>query len=105
MCARFEGTNSMYTFYFRVFSREEIRTFRDVKFSDVIRLALDFDDIDIQDDVFHWKDSDPCAQPHQSDSDVMEECTPHRGFDYFSGSEVSFITAFTCLGLVPIGQS
>ena len=31
----------------------------------------------------------------------MEPCTPHKGFDYFAGSEVAYITGFTVLGLVP----
>ena len=47
---------------------------------------------------------DPCPQPEQANEKNLEPCTPHQGFDYFSGSEVSFITAFTCLGLVPFGD-
>ena len=88
---------------YRLFTREEIDNFRQIKFSDVIRTALDFSSDDVQDDVFHWRAGDPCAQPHQASDAQMEACTPHRGFDYFGGSEVSFITAFTCLGLIPFG--
>lgn len=46
---------------------------------------------------------DPCAQPRQMTDADLEPCTGHRGYDYFSGSELSYITAVTCLALVPFG--
>jgi len=46
---------------------------------------------------------DPCEQPKQMSDADLEPCTGHRGYDYFSGSELSYITAVTCLALVPFG--
>ena len=47
---------------------------------------------------------DVCPQPKQLVEGDMEECSPHHGYDYFQGSELSYIVAFTCLGLVPLGM-
>ena len=33
----------------------------------------------------------------------LKKCTSHEGFDYFDGSEVAYIMAFTSLGLFPFG--
>ena len=46
---------------------------------------------------------DPCAQPKQLSDGDLEPCTGHRGYDYFSGSELSYITAITSLALLPFG--
>jgi len=48
---------------------------------------------------------DPCKQPKQLSDDDMEPCTLHRGYDYFAGSEISYITAVTSLALVPFRMS
>jgi len=48
---------------------------------------------------------DPCEQPKQLSDADLETCTAHRGYDYFAGSELSYITAITCLALVPFGKS
>ena len=34
----------------------------------------------------------------------LKKCTSHEGFDYFDGSEVAYIMAFTSLGLFPFGK-
>jgi len=36
--------------------------------------------------------------------DDLEACSPHRGYDYFAGSEISYITAVIALALVPFGM-
>ena len=47
---------------------------------------------------------DPCPQPKQLKTSDLQECTSHRDFDYFAGSEVAYIMAFTSLGLFPFGM-
>jgi len=50
-------------------------------------------------------EGDPCEQPKQLSDADLEPCTGHRGYDYFAGSEISYITAVTALALVPFGRS
>ncbi|XP_077867638.1 dual oxidase-like, partial [Saccoglossus kowalevskii] len=46
---------------------------------------------------------DKCEQPYQLNQTDMEECTEIETFDYFSGSEASFILTFFASGLFAIG--
>ncbi|ELU06497.1 hypothetical protein CAPTEDRAFT_191097 [Capitella teleta] len=83
------------------FTDDEIDEIRSTKFSTVIMKAMKFHPDMLQSNAFLWRKGDPCPQPKQLTEDDMEDCTPHKGYDYFSGSEVAYITAFTCLALLP----
>lgn len=39
------------------------------------------------------------------DVDNLESCPDHHGYDYFKGSELSFIVLWTCFGVIPFGKS
>lgn len=34
----------------------------------------------------------------------LESCPDHHGYDYFKGSELSFIILWTCFGIIPFGM-
>ena len=36
--------------------------------------------------------------------DNVESCPDHHGYDYFKGSELSFIVLWTCFGVIPFGK-
>ena len=38
------------------------------------------------------------------DIDNVESCPDHHGYDYFKGSELSFIVLWTCFGVIPFGK-
>ena len=47
----------------------------------------------------------PCPQPYQlNSSTTLPPCSPHKGFDYFSGNELPFISVFVCIGLFPFSK-
>ena len=48
-----------------------------------------------------------CRQPHQLSADNrrhVADCTEKQTFDYFSGSEISFVLSFSALVLVFFGE-
>ena len=89
-------------FSFRVMDEGEIAYFRDLKLSDVIRQTTGIEESDIQDSVFEWANGDPCPQPAQLNSSQLEECIHLTGYDYFQGSEVSYIYGCVILCAVPL---
>ena len=42
-----------------------------------------------------------CKTPVHLGKDRLEKCTPHKGFDYFAGSEATFIIVWTTFGIIP----
>lgn len=57
---------------------------------------------EIQKNVFQWIEGDPCRQPAQLNATELEPCSYLQGFDYFSGSELTYIYVCVFLGFVPI---
>lgn len=58
-------------------------------------------------DITNLFETDPCPADsvvNGSDSDVVAECTALKGFDYFTGSEVSYILTFLGVGLFAVGK-
>ncbi|XP_064597557.1 LOW QUALITY PROTEIN: dual oxidase-like [Liolophura sinensis] len=54
----------------------------------------------LQPDVFTLGTGEFCHfEPVNASS--LPECPPHTGYDYFSGSEISFIVIWTCVGILP----
>lgn len=60
-----------------------------LKLSDIIKQVTSIADNDIQEDVFQWKEGDPCQQPLQLNASNLEHCPYLKGYDYF---QVSFTT-------------
>jgi hypothetical protein len=44
------------------------------------------------------------CSPVYLDEEVLEECPDHHGYDYFKGSELSFIILWTCFGTIPFSK-
>lgn len=45
----------------------------------------------------------PC-KPLRISTSELEPCGSHHGYDYFAGSEVTYIIIWTCFGLIPLGK-
>lgn len=85
-----------------IFTKEEIEELKKVTLWDIILNSTDINPDEIQKNVFMWKDKDPCQQPGQLNATELEPCSHLEGYDYFSGSELTFIYVCVFLGFVPI---
>ncbi|XP_053408593.1 dual oxidase-like isoform X3 [Mercenaria mercenaria] len=87
----------------RQFTDEEIRQIRTLKLSDIIVNASKVDASDIQENVFTFtaEGSGKCSEAKYLPEQVLEPCTPHQGYDYFAGSEASYIIIWVSFGLIP----
>ncbi|XP_040165408.1 dual oxidase [Anopheles arabiensis] len=85
-----------------IFTKEEIAEIRKFTLWDIIVNSTDIEADEIQRDVFHWKQGDPCPQPEQLNATLLEPCNYLEGYDYFSGSELAYIYSCVFLGFVPI---
>lgn len=47
---------------------------------------------------------DPCEQQKQLEEGDMNECTEYTRYNFFSGSEVSYIGSLTAVGLLPFSE-
>ncbi|KAL3120520.1 hypothetical protein niasHT_009345 [Heterodera trifolii] len=83
-----------------IFTEREISFIRRITLRDIIRQTTSIEKGDIQENVFFWRDGDPCPQPFQVNSTGLESCVPFMRFDHFTGNEVTYI--FTCLILATI---
>lgn len=45
----------------------------------------------------------PC-QPLKINNNDLEPCGGHHGYDYFAGSEVTYIIVWTSFGLIPLSK-
>ena len=66
-----------------LFNSEEIAALRKLKLSDIILAVTDIQRGHIQENVFVWRDGDPCPQPAQLNATEMDPCMFLKGFDYF----------------------
>ncbi|XP_076302111.1 dual oxidase-like [Lasioglossum baleicum] len=85
-----------------IFTKSEIEDIRRVTLWDVIVNATGIPENAIQRNVFTWEEGDPCPQPYQLNSTMLEPCVPLQRYDYFEGSELVYIYACVFLGFVPI---
>lgn len=53
---------------------------------DIVVNATDIDPSEVQRDVFFWKPDDPCPQPLQLNTSLLEPCQFLKGYDYFEAS-------------------
>jgi dual oxidase len=76
---------------YRIFTDAEIEDIRQVRLYDVIVNSTDIKPDDIQKHVFFWLNGDPCPQPVQLNTSLLEPCKYLQGYDYFEvGLEVQF---------------
>ncbi|KAK8749678.1 hypothetical protein OTU49_015477 [Cherax quadricarinatus] len=92
----FENADNM------MFTPEEIEEIRKVKLWDIIVNASAVKPDEIQRNVFFHRGDDPCPQPAQLNTTEMEPCDYLQGFDYFQGSEVTYIYSCILLLAVPL---
>ncbi|GMT20614.1 hypothetical protein PFISCL1PPCAC_11911, partial [Pristionchus fissidentatus] len=85
-----------------IFSDEEIAELRNTTLRDIITQTTDIGETHLQEDIFFWKDGDPCPQPFQVNTTGVEECVPFMRFDHFTGNEVTYIFTLIGLGCVPL---
>ncbi|XP_069121720.1 dual oxidase-like [Argopecten irradians] len=84
----------------RLFTPEEIAEIKQISLHDVIVKSLGINENYLQKDVFDVT-AGPCDAVYV-DISMVDNCTGHKGYDYFAGSEVSFIIIWSCFGLVPL---
>ncbi|XP_071446049.1 dual oxidase [Hetaerina americana] len=92
----FENTNN------GIFSDDEIEAIKKITMWDIIVNSTTIKPGDIQKNVFFWMNGDPCPQPMQLNATLLEPCKYLQGYDYFEGSELSYIYAIIFLGFIPI---
>ena len=85
-----------------IFTKEEIAEIRKIKLWDIIINATNVPVEGIQRDVFLFKAGDPCPQPKQMTSKVLESCFILAGWNYFHGSELPYIMVILLLVFIPM---
>ena len=71
----------------RVLTEEEVDEIKSLSLADIIKQVTSIADDDIQNQVFEWKEGDPCAQPLQLNASNLEHCPYLKGYDYFQVSK------------------
>lgn len=66
-----------------IFNKQEIEELRRITLWDIIVNSTAIGPDDIQKDVFHWNDGNPCPQPYQLNATKLPPCKYLRGYDYF----------------------
>jgi len=85
-----------------LFNDQEIKALRRLKLSEILIQVTNISRGDIQENVFFFKDGDPCPQSEQLNATMMEPCMYLKGFDYFQGSEVPYIFGCIIICFIPI---
>ncbi|XP_071352391.1 dual oxidase 1 isoform X2 [Trachinotus anak] len=85
-----------------LFTDEEIQTIRNMTFFDVLIAVTSAEATDIQNNVFFWKDGDPCPQPTQLNASMLYPCTNATKLNYFDGSKAGFGIFIVVLFLFPV---
>lgn len=110
----------------RIFTKSEIEEIRKIRLWDVVTNTTTIKPDAIQRKLFVWMKDDPCPQPFQLNSSMLEPCMPLQRHDYFEvifilhfqtpnnfvtklflilflqGSELVYIYACVFLGFIPI---
>ncbi|KAF7658751.1 hypothetical protein LDENG_00008450 [Lucifuga dentata] len=85
-----------------LFTDEEIQKIRNMTFHDVLVAVTSAEASDIQNNVFFWKDGDPCPQPTQVNASMLHPCTNATKLNYFDGSKAGFGIFIVVLFLFPL---
>ncbi|TWW76018.1 Dual oxidase 1 [Takifugu flavidus] len=84
-----------------LFTEEEIQKIRRTTFHRVLVKVTSAGAADLQEDVFFWKDGDPCPQPTQLKESMLHPCTNATKLSYFDGSKAGFTVFILVLFLFP----
>ena len=87
-----------------VFSREEIEEIKKIRLWDILVNATDIPPETVQRDLFRFKPGDPCPQPAQLNSSLLEPCIILDGWDYFHGSEIPYVCVCLLLCVIPLSK-
>ncbi|XP_063782342.1 dual oxidase 2-like [Pseudophryne corroboree] len=85
-----------------LFTGEEISTIMSTTFHDVLVAVTKTMKGAVQNNVFIWKNDDPCPQPNQLTSEDLEKCVPLKVTDYFEGCAAGFGISIAVLCCFPI---
>ncbi|XP_030587776.1 dual oxidase 1 [Archocentrus centrarchus] len=85
-----------------LFTDEEIQAIRNVTYHDILIAVTSAEAKDIQNNVFFWKDGDPCPQPTQLNASMLPPCTNATELNYFDGSKAGFGIFVIVLFLFPV---
>ncbi|XP_028307207.1 dual oxidase 1 [Gouania willdenowi] len=85
-----------------LFTDEEIQAIRKVKYRDVLIVVTSAGPSNLQNNVFFWKDGDPCPQPTQLKASMLHPCTNATKLNYFNGSQAGFGLFIIVLLLLPV---
>uniref|UniRef100_G3NS64 NAD(P)H oxidase (H2O2-forming) n=1 Tax=Gasterosteus aculeatus aculeatus TaxID=481459 RepID=G3NS64_GASAC len=85
-----------------LFSDAEIGNIHNVTYHDVLVAVTSAEKNDIQNNVFFWKDGDPCPQPTQLNASMLPPCTNATRLNYFDGSQAGFGIVIVVLFLFPV---
>lgn len=84
------------------FTDEEIQELNSMTLYKVIIETLDIAPEALQRNVLYWREGDPCRQPKQLNSSMLEKCIEKRTIDYFKGNEVAYIYTCILVASIPI---
>uniref|UniRef100_A0A3B4H2Q2 NAD(P)H oxidase (H2O2-forming) n=1 Tax=Pundamilia nyererei TaxID=303518 RepID=A0A3B4H2Q2_9CICH len=87
-----------------LFTDKEIQAIRSVTYRDVLIAVTSAEASHIQNNVFFWKDGDPCPQPTQLNASMLHSCTNATKLDYFDGSRAGFGIFVIVMFLFPVGK-
>ncbi|XP_054708131.1 dual oxidase-like [Uloborus diversus] len=85
-----------------IFDEDEIEAIRKIRLWDILINTTDIHPDAIQRNVFTWEAGNPCPQPQQLVSAILEPCVMLSGYDYFHGNEVTYIYSCIVLAFIPI---
>ncbi|XP_037624041.1 dual oxidase 1 [Sebastes umbrosus] len=85
-----------------LFTEKEFQMISNVTFHDVLIAVTSAEATDIQNDVFFWKDGDPCPQPTQLNASMLHPCTNATKLNYFDGSKAGFGIFIIVVFLFPV---
>ena len=88
-----------------LFTDEELAQIRNTTLRDIIRDTTGIPDHLLQENVFFWRDGDPCPQPFQVNTTGLEKCVPNMKYDYFSGNDAAYVFTLILLACTPVGLS
>lgn len=73
-------------FLLRIFTNKEIEEIRKVRLWDIVTNTTSISPDAVQKNMFVWMKDDPCPQPFQLNSSMLESCMPLQRHDYFEVS-------------------
>ncbi|XP_014788035.1 dual oxidase isoform X1 [Octopus bimaculoides] len=84
-----------------LFTEEEIANIRNITMSSIIHHVAKIKKDSLQDNVFIRSLSRRCPPPLPVNESNLETCPDLHGFNFFSGSEISFIATWIGIALIP----